>query len=486
MQTLAQKIAKKHSIVAICNEENTCLVRATLFGACKLHPDKFHKFQMRQSTFTTGEMLIHFGVCPIWYYNDLRANHKRAQDLLAIRVCEALRFVSDEPLTYSCIPRLEEFLNINLYVISARMGDKFSYISAHHDQERKKVFLYHEDIKDKEHFHAIPNITGFFTSSYFCQHCLVPFKKRYRHHCVNHCGVCLSYDCRKGRELTCSECHRTCRSQACYRRHKTSTDKGFVPCQTAYKCPVCLQTFHISDRKRENHRCGHYTCKSCHQYLGTLPHQTPTVSDVETAPVRVVVSVSIARNHTAGKKDICSFLPCVRPHVRNVRRKIWLPTARVRIAEIDAQLVPRSIRRPRSTLNLPVPTHVGDANASSRPCTIWGSGCSVTRTRSLRSSSTTFLMTAPFSFNTWFCRLFVRPSSSTEGVRFRCSASVNWTLESWTHSIFCPWPSGKGQKHFSSTPWKRDTFLIFLPVLPTRHTWGLIPPTKPTYLMAWR
>lgn len=81
MSTLALKIAKKRSIVAIYNDDNICLVRATLValaGACKLHPDEFRKFQRRQPTFTTGEMLIHFGVCPIWYYNDLRANHQRA------------------------------------------------------------------------------------------------------------------------------------------------------------------------------------------------------------------------------------------------------------------------------------------------------------------------------------------------------------------------------------------------------------------------
>lgn len=269
--TLALKIAKKRSIVAICNDDNICLVRATLVahaGACKLHPDEFRKLQMRQPTFTTGEMLIHFGVCPIWYYNDLRANHKRAQDLLTIRVCEALGIVADEPLTYAWIPRLEEFLIINLYVISASMGDKFSYISAHHDQERKKVFLYHEDINDKEHFHAIPNITGFFTSSYFCQHCLVPFQKPYRHHCVNYCGVCQSYDCRKGRELTCSECHRTCRSQACYRRHKKIDKKT-----KKYLKPPCTNTCGRRERVFETlHDLGIWMFSDTHKGFTVFFH----------------------------------------------------------------------------------------------------------------------------------------------------------------------------------------------------------------------
>lgn len=42
---------------------------------------------------------------------------------------------------------------------------------------------------------------------------------------------------------------------------------GGIPCELTYKCPDCHQTFYCSERKREDHRCGYYTCKSCHQYV---------------------------------------------------------------------------------------------------------------------------------------------------------------------------------------------------------------------------
>lgn len=42
---------------------------------------------------------------------------------------------------------------------------------------------------------------------------------------------------------------------------------GGIPCELMYKCTECLQTFHCSERKREDHQCGYYTCKSCHQYV---------------------------------------------------------------------------------------------------------------------------------------------------------------------------------------------------------------------------
>lgn len=97
--------------------------------------------------------------------------------------------VTEEPLTYACIPCLEEILDVNLHVVRAIMGDKFSYDSANRDWERKKVFLHHDDVDDREHFHVITKITGFFGRSYFCQYCLVPFEKPYHHNCVKHCNV---------------------------------------------------------------------------------------------------------------------------------------------------------------------------------------------------------------------------------------------------------------------------------------------------------
>lgn len=42
---------------------------------------------------------------------------------------------------------------------------------------------------------------------------------------------------------------------------------GGIPCELMYKCTECLQTFHCSERKREDHQYGYYTCRSCHQYV---------------------------------------------------------------------------------------------------------------------------------------------------------------------------------------------------------------------------
>lgn len=162
------------------------------------------------------------------------------------------------------IPTLEDYLNANIYVVSSALGNAFSYISQNCDQERKKLFLYHVD-KKSGHFHEIVKISPIF--SYFCTTCLTPYEHKYKHACKNHCSVCLSDNCEKKEVRLCQDCHRTCRSAECYRRHKIPTESGSVPCELVYKCPTCHKFVEHHEMKPEDHKCGQFTCKSCRQYV---------------------------------------------------------------------------------------------------------------------------------------------------------------------------------------------------------------------------
>lgn len=127
---------------------HSCYSRA-MASACKVHPVEFRRIKALHPTYTTGEILIHFSRCPTWYYEELRANKKKVQDTLTERVCATLGIHTDQPLTYAYLSQLEDFLNINIYAVSARMGSAFSYVSPNKDEERKKVFLYHNDMPSR-------------------------------------------------------------------------------------------------------------------------------------------------------------------------------------------------------------------------------------------------------------------------------------------------------------------------------------------------
>lgn len=66
---------------------------------------------------------------------------KKKQDNLTNVVSHSMGLSENQSLSYAFIPRLEDLLNVNIYVLSSALGNAFSYISQNHDQERKKNIL---------------------------------------------------------------------------------------------------------------------------------------------------------------------------------------------------------------------------------------------------------------------------------------------------------------------------------------------------------
>lgn len=132
----------------IKNTDNLCLLRAALvafFSGCRTSNDEYRRLKNLHSTLTPAEILIQFEKCPQWYYRQVCQNTDQKQDTLTRSVCHSLAISKDQPLTYSLIPKLEDYFNVNIYVISSALSNAFSYISQNCDEERKKIFLYHID-----------------------------------------------------------------------------------------------------------------------------------------------------------------------------------------------------------------------------------------------------------------------------------------------------------------------------------------------------
>lgn len=159
-------------------------------SACKTSIDEYRKIKDAHPTLSPADILIQFEKCPPWYWKHIRDNTKKKQDNLTNVVSHSMGLSENQSLSYAFIPRLEDLLNVNIYVVSSALGNAFSYISQNHDQERKKIFLYHVEKESGEHFHAIVKIGGFFAHSNFCSSCLKPYEHQHRHHCKNHCRVC--------------------------------------------------------------------------------------------------------------------------------------------------------------------------------------------------------------------------------------------------------------------------------------------------------
>ena len=141
--SLHEKIAKKKSIVRIENKDNLCLVRAVLVSfasVCKTSDVELNKCKSDHPTLGRREILLRFHKCSPGYYKKIRHNVRNIQYMLTEDISKELNISGAQPLTYQTIPHLEDNLNINIYVLSARLCNRFSYVSKNCDTERKKYF----------------------------------------------------------------------------------------------------------------------------------------------------------------------------------------------------------------------------------------------------------------------------------------------------------------------------------------------------------
>ena len=61
---------------------------------------------------------------------------------------------------------------------------------------------------------------------YFCHQCLTPCWTKQAHRCSTSCPTCFSSNRLLETPMTCMDCHKGCRSLACFQRHKVPNKKG--------------------------------------------------------------------------------------------------------------------------------------------------------------------------------------------------------------------------------------------------------------------
>lgn len=191
---------------------------------------------------------------------------------MARTLCQAVSLPTDRPLSISDIKRVEDLLDVNILVISAKMGNKFCRMA--NNPDRKNIYLYLTESPEtnRGHFDGIVKINGFFGYGYFCETCLKAYKNKGKHACDTTCDVCCSdnsilTDC----QMRCRSCRRTCRSRACFERHANRKDKrgretDKSTCEKVYKCTTCSKVLERAIRKPSEHCCFEWTCPNCHEY----------------------------------------------------------------------------------------------------------------------------------------------------------------------------------------------------------------------------
>ncbi|XP_041361018.1 uncharacterized protein LOC121377177 [Gigantopelta aegis] len=275
----------KQSLVEIVNDDDLCMSRAIGVAWAKLNCISSTDWQdLVGGPYPKTpliDLIMHHKKCPQSFYNKLTTKTRREQKTLALKLCALAGVPTDRPCNLNDIPAFEQVLGCQILVISAELGNKFLRVGDQTSQA-PRLFLYFVE-QPTPHFHAIVKITGFFSASYFCQHCLKPYNNKLDHSCSLTCIVCHSQNCPETEvQMSCRHCHVTCRSPECFQRHKQQKQdkKGrTIPskCESFWKCTICKKMLDRSERDPKLHTCGEWKCPCCNNYVdqGHLCYQPP-------------------------------------------------------------------------------------------------------------------------------------------------------------------------------------------------------------------
>ena len=82
------------------------------------------------------------------------------QAALATELCQRAGVPTTRYLGLNDIPVFERLLDVNVFVISSKVGDKF--VRATDNVDRRHIYLYHVETEQEKHWHGSANIQGFF------------------------------------------------------------------------------------------------------------------------------------------------------------------------------------------------------------------------------------------------------------------------------------------------------------------------------------
>ena len=169
----------KTSLVTIDNNDQLCMARAIGVGWAKLNlctKEEWNDLTRYQKSKSNSELTLEHRKVPESHNKNLRNKKSKEQKDLAVAISRLAGVPLDRPASLNDIEPFEEVLNTRVMVVSARLGNKF--ITSPSTDERPCIYIY---LVDDCHFHTISNITGFFSSRYFCPTCLKHYDHKERH-----------------------------------------------------------------------------------------------------------------------------------------------------------------------------------------------------------------------------------------------------------------------------------------------------------------
>ena len=231
-------LKKKGSVITIINnKDNLCLARALVVSIARIENDP--------------------------QYNSIKDSRCTMQRERAFYLHEAAN-VPLGPCGLKEVRLFQQYLvNYQIIVVSGDQNNTIIYPREPpaNPNPEKSIYLYYQ----ANHFDVIRSLPGFLNAHYFCHTCYKPYDVTTDHMCRGMCGSCRGFGCvLQDNGMTCNECDRLFKNQACYDRHKQQpiNGGGRTVCEVIRKCPKCKQSMDVR-RIGKGHQCVDKKCPTC-------------------------------------------------------------------------------------------------------------------------------------------------------------------------------------------------------------------------------
>ena len=176
---IENSIKRKRSIISRPSD-TMCMpmaISVCFLKSCHtVSPDEWKTLTSDDTESMVNKVLKH-RTTPKWFYRHVLDKERKECFNFAKRLCELADVSTEKQCSINDIERFEKVLDLQILVISSKLGNKFIRIGEN-ETGRKKAFLYLIDDSECGHFAAIVSITGFFSCSYFCKDCLKPYSDK--------------------------------------------------------------------------------------------------------------------------------------------------------------------------------------------------------------------------------------------------------------------------------------------------------------------
>ena len=235
-------LRKKKSVITINNKDDLCLARALVVSIARIEHDPRYNQIINSRRYTI--------------------QRERAFDL---------HEAANVPLGPCGLDKVDLFqhylTNYQIIVVSGDQNNAIIYPPQPrtNPNPEKSIYLYYQ----ANHFDVITSLPGFLNTHYFCHQCHKGYDHTTDHLCDGMCWSCRGVGCTiEDNGMTCQECDRFFKNQACYDRHKQEpiNGGGRTVCEAVRKCPKCCKSMDV--RKLKNHPCvDNKKCSTCKAVL---------------------------------------------------------------------------------------------------------------------------------------------------------------------------------------------------------------------------